>query len=286
MQRKANIFTKNGKSLVSKVRCTENLEKDIEKSVSLIGGFKKLVKKGDNVLVKPNYVFNAPFPATTAPDFLKAAIHLLQRYGASRVIIGESSVYWLNTKRVMKAQGAFGVAAETGAEVHIFDEHEYIKKEIPNARYKSSSRIPKILDEVDKLVFLPCLKTHGSARFTASLKLALGCTKKTERIAHFIHLEPKIAEVSSIIWPDICIMDARKIFVTHGPEEGDIEDPNLLLASGDRIALDVEGVKIIQGYNANNRLRNINPWELPTIVRAIELGLGASSEKDYFVVEQ
>lgn len=285
MERKPNIFTKNGKALLSKVRCSANLQKDIEKAVFLIGGFRKLIKKGDTILLKPNYVFNAPFPATTAPDFLKAIILLLQKYGAFRIIIGESSVYWLNTRRVMKAQGAFDVAAETGAEVHIFDEHEYIKKNIPNARYKRHSRIPKILDEVDKLIFLPCLKTHSSARFTASLKLALGCTKKTERIAHFFRLEEKIAEISSIIWPDLCIMDARKIFTTRGPGEGDIEEPNLLLASGDRVALDVEGVKIIQRYNANNRLRNMNPWQLLTIKRAIEFGLGASSEKDYKVIE-
>jgi len=285
MKSKTNIFTKNGKALVGKLKSSGNIEKDVELVVSLIGGFRKLLKKGDTVLLKPNYVFDAPYPATTSPDFLKGVINVIKNYEPSRIIIGESSVYWQNTKKVMEARGAFRVAEETGAEIHIFDENEWKKIKIPNAKYKKVTRIPKILDEVDKLIFLPNLKTHRLARFTMSLKLAFGCTKKIERIAHFFNLEQKIAEVSSVIWPDLCIMDARKCFVTEGPDYGEIREPNLILASGDRIALDVEGIKIIQGYNAENLLKT-NPWELETIKRAIELGIGSTSEKDYRVIER
>lgn len=283
MEKRRNIFIKNGKSLVSVVKSSKNLEKDIDKAVSLIGGFKKVIKKGDTVLLKPNYVYNNPPPASTANDFLQASIALVKKYGASRVIVGESSVYWLNTRRVMEDLGVFEAAEEAGAEVCIFDDHEWTKTKIPNAKYQGSAQTPKILEEVDKLIFLPCLKTHNLARFTASLKLAFGCTKKIERVSHFVNLEPKIAEVSSVVWPDLCIMDARQIFVTGGPGDGGVESPNLILASGDRIALDVEGVKIIQSYGARNKLNGFSPWELPTIKRAIELGIGAKSEKDYEV---
>ena len=285
MNRKKNIFTKDGKSLVSKVKFSGNLEKDIEKAVSMIGGFKRLIKKGDSVLLKPNYVYDADYPATTAPDFLKATIKAIQRYRPSRIIIGESSVYWQNTRKIMTARGAFQIAEETGAEVHIFDDNEWVKRDIPHAKYKTVTRTPKILDEVDRLIFLPCLKTHRLARYTASLKLSVGCTNKIERVSHFFNLEPKIAEIASMVWPDLCIMDARKIFVTGGPDEGDIASPNLILASGDRIALDVEGIKIIQHYRAQNLL-TMAPWELPTIKRAIELGIGSKSEQDYKVIDK
>jgi uncharacterized protein (DUF362 family) len=58
----------------------------------------------------------------------------------------------------------------------------------------------------------------------------------------------------------------------------------LILASEDRIAIDVEGIKIIQSFKGNS-LKGINPWNLPQIKRAVELGIGAKGENEYEVLE-
>ena len=78
-------------------------------------------------------------------------------------------------------------------------------------------------------------------------------------------------------------MDARKCFVSGGPESGEVKEPNLILASTDRIAIDIEGLKILKSYPAKNKL-DLPLWEIPQIKRAVELGLGAKSEKDYKVL--
>jgi len=78
--------------------------------------------------------------------------------------------------------------------------------------------------------------------------------------------------LNKIINPDLIIMDARKIFINKGPAKGDLREPNLILASADRIAIDVEGIKIIQSYKGNS-LKNIDPRELPQIKKAVELGI-------------
>jgi uncharacterized protein (DUF362 family) len=78
-------------------------------------------------------------------------------------------------------------------------------------------------------------------------------------------------------------MDGRKSFVTGGPDNGEVVEPNVILASGDRIALDVEGVKILQSYPRENLIQ-APVWEMPVIQRAIELGLGVKSEADYQVI--
>jgi len=132
---------------------------------------------------------------------------------------------------------------------------------------------------------LPCLKTHKYAQYSGALKLAVGFMKPTERIGlHLSHIQEKIAELNSLFNVDLIIMDARKCFITKGPAEGEIRKPNLILVSNDRIAIDIEGIKIIQSFEGNS-LKNINPWELPQIKRAIELNLGVKSEKDYEVIE-
>jgi uncharacterized protein (DUF362 family) len=157
-------------------------------------------------------------------------------------------------------------------EVIPFDEHEWLKKEIPKGKYLKKVSIPKILDQVDKLILLPCVKTHFIAKFTGSLKLQVGIMKPSQRMfLHFINVQGKIADLNTIVHPDLIIMDARKCFVTRGPSEGLVKEPNLILASESRVSTDIEGVKIIQSYPEN--CLNIKPEELPQIKRAKELGI-------------
>jgi uncharacterized protein (DUF362 family) len=57
----------------------------------LIGGFNMMIKKGDQVLLKPNFNSADLPPASSDPRFLKAMVELLYEYGAGKVILGESS---------------------------------------------------------------------------------------------------------------------------------------------------------------------------------------------------
>ena len=61
-----------------------------------------------------------------------------------------------------------------------------------------------------------------------------------------------------------------------------LRQPNLVLASGDRIAVDVEALKVIQSYPENDL--KADPWELPMIRRAVSLRLGVANDAAYHVV--
>jgi len=118
-----------------------------------------------------------------------------------------------------------------------------------------------------------------------SLKIGVGIMKKIERARlHAGHLEEKIAELNLAYKPALIILDGRKAFVTNGPEKGDLVEPNILMAGADRVAIDVEGLKILKSYKAENKLK-ADIWQLPQIKRAVELNLGSQSEKDYRVLE-
>ena len=67
-------------------------------------------------------------------------------------------------------------------------------------------------------------------------------------------------------------MDGRKCFITKGPAKGEVREPKLILASKNRIAIDVEGIKVIQSFSGNS-LKNIDPWQIPQIKRAKEFGI-------------
>lgn len=147
-----------------------------------------------------------------------------------------------------------------------------------------SAHIGEAMTSCEKLVVAPCLKTHRFARFTGTMKLFVGVIKGSDRLKmHSRKLEEKIADLASYFQPDLVVMDARKVFVTGGPASGRIESPGYILAGTDMVAVDVEGVRILQSYDAENRL-NMPVWEIPQIRHAVKIGLGASSDADISLI--
>ena len=251
-----------------------NLKEAVSEAAEAVGGFKKFVKAGDVVLLKPNFNTADPFPASTDPEFLKAIVELVYDCGAKLVMIGESSTYTLNTRKVMEKLGIFDLQkGDKPARIYNFDEGRFVRKEIFDGKYLKSASVPELLDRADKLILLPCLKTHFQAKYTGALKLSVGFMKSRERVGlHLRNIQEKIAELNKVIKADLVIMDARKCFISGGPSKGEVREPNIILASSSRTAIDIEGIKIIQSYEGNS-LAGINPPELPQIKRALELDL-------------
>ena len=281
---KENPYKKDGKALVSKVSNVKNLKESILKAVNLIGGFNKFVNKGDEIWLKPNFNTADPQPASSDPEFVKAVIELLFEHGAGKVIIGESSMVSLSARKVLAETGMITKAEEAGADLVFFDEGKWVKV-ATGGKYLKEVSLPENALKAEKLVYVCCMKTHKWAKFTLSLKLAVGFMKPSERMMlHARHLEEKIADLNLVVNPNLIIMDGRKCFITGGPANGELREPNVILASGDRIAIDVEALKIIQSYEGASLTQN--PWSYTQIRRAAELGIGVKDEKEYDVIAQ
>ncbi|MHA2020700.1 MAG: DUF362 domain-containing protein [Candidatus Thorarchaeota archaeon] len=277
-------YSENDRFMVSKVASTDNLKNSILKAVDLIGGFKKVIEPGDIVTIKPNLNSADPYPASSDPEFLRALGELLLDAGAAKLRIVDSSMFRLKTCDVADDIGLCSVVGDLGIDLIYLDEHEWVKKQLPNGKYMKSGSIGAPALMGDKLVVAPCLKTHRFARFTATMKSFVGWVGAKDRIKmHARRLEMKIADLASFFKPDIIVMDARKVFVTGGPASGHVESPNLILASGDMVSIDVEGVRILKSYNAKNRLSG-DIWQIPQIRHAAEIGIGASSDDDIVVM--
>ncbi|MFQ5892258.1 MAG: DUF362 domain-containing protein, partial [Candidatus Methanofastidiosia archaeon] len=188
-----------------------------------------------------------------------------------------------STRKVFGITGMYEIAKKAGAEILFFDEEEWVDVEI-GGNYLKKIGISKEFFSFDKVVYTCCLKTHFLADFTMSLKLLVGFTRPSDRrMLHLRKLREKIVDLNTLIHPDLILLDARKCFITGGPAKGEVRVPNLILACGDRIALDVEGIKIIKSFPGSNLKKD--PWEYTQIRRALELSLGVSSEEEYEVLE-
>ncbi len=255
---------------------SDSLSIDIEKALQSYGGLSKFISKGDHVLLKPNFNTGDPFPASTDPEFLLTVIQKVLDI-TSDVSIIESSMFRLKTPEVIN--GIMGdELKELGVPLITEQDFKYESIDLKSlgAEYIKKVKFPQeILDSAAKIILLPCLKTHFVAHFTGALKLAVGFMEKKQRIRmHMSRKVPeKVAEINLGYKPHLIIMDARKIFVTKGPIDGQVESPQKILVGTNRTDIDLEGAKLILSYGADNKLLNTKPEEVRTVKRALELGI-------------
>ncbi len=262
-----------GNDQVAVVPASNHLKNDIEQAVTSIGQLSQIVRRGEKVLIKPNYNSPDPPPASTDLSFLKAVIEILREAGGI-VSVGDcSGAMWRPTRKTFTQVGLYRLGRELGIPVIAFEEkdNDWVRVEI-NGRLLKGVTVAQAAYEADKLVYLPCMKTHSLADFSGALKLAFGCIHPGERRAyHGKLLQEKLAEVNLWRQPDLVIMDGRQAFITGGPYKGQTAAPGLILASASQVAIDVEAIKILMQAGAKGFPDD--PWTLPQIATAVTAGL-------------
>lgn len=279
---KQNRFVRDGLVLVGKLQAEGQAKRTVARAVAAIGGFQRLVEPGDRILVTPNANTADPPPGSSDPDVVGATIELLYEHGAGQVMLGASSTFSQSTRKNLVKTGILRVAEEAGARVIVFEEDAWISTRT-GGRYLKRVSLARAAVEAEKIVYVCCLKTHFLTDFSMSLKLAMSFVRPRNRLLmHTAGLREKLVDLNLSVQPDLIIIDGRLCFISGGPATGELRKPNLILASGDQIASDVEGIKTIQSFPGNSL--EGNPWEMMMIRRAVQLGLGARNEDDYLVL--
>lgn len=283
--RKRAVWLEDGQPVVAKVLVSDGVKPAVGRCLDLLGGLDRAIHRGERVLVKPNFNSPDPYPGSTDLGFLRAVLELLQDTGADLVVGESAGGLWRPTRNTANKLGALDLLREIGVQFIAFDAGETDWVEVPiEGEFLQRVTVPKVMYEADKLVYLPGMKTHNFARFTLSLKLSMGFVHPAERLPyHMSNLERKVAEINLVWQPDLIIMDGRKAFVSGGPEKGELAEPGIILASGDMVAIDVEALRVLQSYGADNRLGS-DPFALPQIKTALKHGL-ATAGGSYKLVE-
>lgn len=282
--RTENRFTRGGKPLVAKVPHLNGdyLQFSIQTALELLGGLDRAISPGDRVMLKPNFNCSYALPLSTDLGFLAAVIEILQDAGA-KVTVGEMSgrADW-PTEKVIANLKVMPVLHRYGVPFVNFQYDEWVPMEV-EGRYWKSFRVPRSIYEADRRVYLANMRCHSAGRFSASLKLSVGWIDLEDR--DYLHedrdtVEAKVAELNLGWQPNLVLMDGRRSTVTwHG--RGEYVYPNVIMASGDMVAIDAEAVKILKQFPGENRL-DVPLEEMGQLRVAQEHGLGSM---DYAVVE-
>lgn len=245
-----------------------------------------------SVAIKANYNSADPFPASTHIQTLKLLIENLQNAGVSSITLAERSGMG-DTRQVLDEMGVTSLSSELGFNTIILDEEDadaWVKINGENNHWLHGFYISKLFQEADKVVQTCCLKTHRfGGNFTLSLKNSVGLIAKKVPGSFYdymgeLHVSPyqrrMIAEINSHYETDLILMDGMKAFLNMGPEKGLTIEPNLLLASHDRVAIDAVGVAILRYYGTTNKVMTGRIFEQAQIRRAAELKIGVNSAKN------
>ncbi len=251
---------------------------------------------GDKVALKANFNSADPFPASTHIDTLYAIIKKLNEADIAGLTLAERSGMG-NTRHVLEKMGVFELSDKLGFEIIVLDEEdrdEWVKIEKDGTHWVKGFYMPKLFLESDRVVQTCCLKTHRfGGHFTLSLKNSVGIVAKRLPNGLYnymteLHVSPyqraMIAEINKHYNVDMVIMDAVNAFITKGPEQGEVVEPDLILASADRVAIDAVGVAVLRNYGVKTGISKGPIFELDQIQRAAELGIGVKSAQEIELV--
>ena len=268
----------------------------ILKTINRTAGVPALLKKfglddysGKQVALKANFNSADPFPASTHLDTLRAIVENLKNAGASGITLAERSGMG-DTEQVLEQMGVLALSKELGFKAIVLNDvgrDEWLKVERGGTHWARGFYMAKVFHDADKVVQTCCLKTHRfGGHFTLSLKNSVGLVAKKVPGGMYdymweLHTSPyqrqMIAEINNNYNVDFVLMDGIKAFTTGGPDRGTLVEPNLLLASRDRVAIDAVGVAILKMYGAKGKVGEADVFMQDQLRRAAELGFGVKS---------
>ena len=180
----------------------------------------------------------------------------------------------------MTTLGILAVLRRYGVRFVNFEHDVWIPMEV-NSHHWRSFHVPRTIYEADKRVYLATMHCGASRRMAAALELAVGWTDERDRTflaSDADQVEEAIAELHLGWQPDVVLLDGRR---STSAWRREYIYPNVIMASGDMVAIDTEAVRTLRAFQGHNQLNG--PIEGFGQLRAAqEYGLGSV---DYTLVE-
>ena len=263
---------------VALVRC-ENYDRDkvteaVARQFDLLGGIDRFVKRGDRVLLKPNFI--APrrpqqAPAQTHPAVILAVARLLKDIGAKPFV--SDSPAWTDARTCAQALGLIEPLTAMGVDVVELNRSRLCPVG-SNGRLVTLSTVAL---EADAIINLPKFKAHQQLVTTFAVKNMFGCVSgKRKALWHFRAGDDEtqfctlLIDIYRRLDPVLTIIDGIVAMQGPGPIRGTDKHLGYLIAGTDPIACEL----------ACTRLVEIEPEKIPVIRTARQIGFGCTSLTD------
>lgn len=222
-------------------------EEMLKKALQALGGIGKFVKKGQNIVIKPNIGWDRTpeMAANTNPVLVKTLVKMCLDAGAKKVTVFDHTCD--NWQKCYDKSGiAEAVKAAGGIIVPGNDEVYYKEVSIPQGINLKKAKLHEALLEADAWINMPVLKNHGGAKMTIAMKNYMGIVWDRS-FFHSNDLQQCIADICT--WekkPVLNIVDAYRVMRQNGPQgksDADVSLLKTLIASTDIVAIDTAAVR-------------------------------------------
>jgi len=233
----------------------------VKAAVDILGGIDKFVKNGETVCIKPNISFaaNADSGATTSSEITKQVVQLCLEAGAAKIIIIDHTI---QDSVLCVAKSGIEEAVVDKKKVSIFTptkERQFVEVEVPKGKELKSIKIPKVIQTADKLINLPTAKSHVATGVSLGLKNLMGLIWDRGYL-HQMNLHQAIAELATVIKPNLTMIDATRALTSGGPGgPGSTVELNMVIAGTDVVAVDSYAVGITPWYNKSFTGSKVKP---------------------------
>jgi uncharacterized protein (DUF362 family) len=240
----------------------------VQRAIDALGGIGRFVKPGNDVIIKPNICVpnRAPeYAATTNPQVVAVLVTLCLSAGANRVRVMDKP-FGGSAKDSYRDSGIAEAVQAAGGEMEEMADMKFQDTPIPNGQSIQSCRVYRDILETDVLINVPIAKDHGGAVLSLGMKNLLGVVSNPGSY-HEGSMSKKVTDLTSLVMPDLTVVDAIRILTKNGPTGGNLDDvkqTNTVIASHDIVAAD--------SYAAT--LFGMTAADVPITVAGAKRGLG------------
>ena len=238
-----------------------------ERAVAALGGIGRFVHSGDDVIIKPNICVayhTYEYAATTNPEVVATLVSLCLGAGAKKVRAMDYP-FGGSADAAYERSGIAQAVTAAGGQMEQMAKMKYRKTPIPAGRDIQEWPVYQDVLEADVLINVPIAKHHSLCRLTLSMKNLLGVV--LDRSKYHRNLGQRLADLTSLVYPTLTVVDAVRILVDHGPTGGSLDDVkqmDTVIASHDPVAAD--------SYAAT--LFDLTGADIAYVKAAAEMGLG------------
>jgi len=264
-------------SKVVLTRCSDygqpGIAEAIERQFELLGGLERFVKRGDSVLLKPNFI--APrsrrYATQTHPEVVLAVARMLKDFGA-RPFVGDSPA-WGDVFACVKKLELEEPLKKLGVPVRQLNKPKWCRLGAKGTKVGMST----VALDADVIINMPKFKSHQQLVATFAVKNMFGCVSgKRKALWHFTKGGKAqdfcefLLEIFKFMKPALTIIDGVIAMDGPGPIRGRARPLGWLIGGTEPVACETICCKLVK----------INPDELPIIKAAREMGFGCSDSAE------
>jgi uncharacterized protein (DUF362 family) len=238
-------------------------------AIAALGGMERFVPQGASVVVKPNICVayrTYEYAATTNPWVVGTLVKMALEAGASGVKVMDYP-YGGTAAEAYAKSGITQQVEAAGGQMVVMSSRGYVNTRIPAGKWLKQTAVYDEVLKADVLINVPIAKTHGSSRLTVGMKNLMGVVR--DRSAMHGNLGQAIADLNTLVKPELTVVDCVRILTSHGPSGGKlsyVKKLDTVIASTDIVAAD--------SYAAG--LFGLKPNDLAYVKAGAAMGLGRS----------